>query len=523
MSNQKPNNRPRNLLMASVALSAFAAFAVPAFHQGQALADTGAGTVASQSAGDSLVGADGSWAALVRQDRPAIVTIITRVPMPAQARMQGMPGNGQSPYDQFFRQFFGQNGVPGMPGEPQGQGQGQDSVVPETQALGSGFIISSDGVIVTNNHVVDGARKISVTLDDGREFQAKVLGTDPRTDLAVLKIEASNLPTLKWGDSDHAQVGDKVVAIGNPFGVGTTVTAGIISARGRDLHNGPYDDFLQVDAAINHGNSGGALISTDGKVVGITSAIYSPNNGSVGVGFAIPASLAQKIVAGLQSNGAIERGYLGVRIQSVDADMASALGLDHKTGALVAEVTADTPAAAAGLQVGDVVLAVDGKEMADARALTKTIADIRPGNQTDLTIWRNGSKIDAKVTLGTLPGTDQMASNDQAPQQNGSVGPEVPELGLSLSVLSPADRAQLGLDAGQQGVLVQRVKPQSAAADQGIAAGDVILSANTAPVTNPGDVKAAVKSAQDKGRKAVMLLVERQGEQRFVAIPLSAS
>ena len=515
MSTVKPKGRVRSLLLATATMTAMSAFAVPVFHPG---------IVQAEIAHDqSLVGPDGSFAELVRRDKPSIVTVTTRMPAPARMQMRGMPGNGQSPYDQFFRQFFGQNGpqggpVPGMPGGP----QGPDGAGPDAQALGSGFIMGADGVIVTNNHVVDGATKISVTLDDGREFPATVLGTDPRTDIAVLKIDATGLPALQWGDSNHAEVGDKVIAIGNPFGVGTTVTAGIISARGRDLHNGPYDDFLQVDAAINHGNSGGALLSTDGKVVGITSAIYSPNDGNVGVGFAIPASLAQHIVASLENGGSIERGYLGIRIQSVDDAMAQALGLDTKGGALVAEVTDGTPAADAGLKVGDVVLAVDGKDVADARALTRTVADLKPGSDTTLTLWRDGKKTEASVKLGTLPGQDQMASAEQ-PGKSPQAGPNVPELGLGLTALTDQDRQQLGLSDGQSGVLVNSVASNSAAADQGISAGDVILSAGTTPVARPDDVMAAVKSAQDQGRKAVMLLVAHQGDQRFVALPVKTS
>lgn len=512
MPYEKPGKKPgrRSLLLASVTLSAVTAFAVPVLNPGMLQAEV--------KPSESLVGPDGSYAELVRRDRPAIVTIETRMggTQMSDSQQMGPQGgpeagpNGGDPYQEFFRRFFGENGPQGM--GPQMGPQGQ---MPERAALGSGFIISSDGIIVTNNHVVDGANTIKVTLDDGRSFDGKVLGTDPRTDIAVVKVDATGLPTVQWGNSDNVEVGDKVVAIGNPFGVGPTVTAGIVSARGRDLHNGPYDDFLQVDAAINHGNSGGALISTDGKVIGITSAIYSPNNGSVGVGFAIPSSMAQQIVADLEKDGSVDRGYLGVKIQSLESDMAAALGLDQAQGAMVSEVTDGTPAADAGMKQGDVVLAVNDTPVNDARALSRAIAALQPGTDTKLTVWRDGAKKDLTVKLGTLPAEDQMASNTPSQAQ-----PEQGKLGLTLKSIDPQERQQLGLSDNQSGVVVTAVDPQSDAAQKGMRPGDVILSAAQKPVSQPSDVNDAVSNAQSQGRGAVLLLVERQGQEIFIALPV---
>lgn len=498
----KARGTSRRMLFAGVALSAFAALAVPVLEPGMLRAEV--------SATESLVGPDGSYAEIVRRDRPAIVTIETR--MPAQAAEMGQGTLPPGMPDDFFRRFFGEGApVPGMPPGPQGR-------APEGRALGSGFIISADGYVVTNNHVIDRASEISVTLDDGRKFDATLVGTDPRTDIAVLKIDGTGLPTVAWGNSDDVDVGDRVIAIGNPFGIGPTVTAGIVSARGRDLHNGPYDDFLQVDAAINHGNSGGALIATDGRVVGITSAIYSPNDGSVGVGFAIPSDMAERVVAALIADGTVERGYLGVKIQPLGEGIAGALGLPDDRGALVAEVTPGTPAATAGLRQGDVVLDVNGTRVADARALTRAIAALKPGTDATLAIWRDGAQSDLTVTLGSLPGEDQMAASSP-----GQATPDVPGLGLSVEPVRPADRAGLGLGPDQTGLVITKVDPESDAAEKGLAPGDVILTVSNEPVATASDLAAATRAAEDAGRTSVLLLVSRQGEEHFVALPAKAA
>lgn len=332
-----------------------------------------------------------SFADIVAAGKPAVVTITTK-----KTETNASPGVPQfsPPYDDFFRHFFGDNGP--MP-QPAPSRPGSQAV----EALGSGFIIASDGTIVTNNHVIEGAAEIKVTLDDGQEFTAKLVGRDAKTDLAVLKIEAGKLlPTIAWGDSDRLRAGDSILAIGNPFGIGTTVTSGIVSARGRDLHSGPYDDFIQVDAAINHGNSGGPLVDADGKVVGINTAIYSPNGGNVGVGFAIPSGQAKQIVAKLIRDGSIEHGYLGVQIQPVTKAVAEALGLGNASGALISDVLPDSPAARAGLKIGDVVTALGGKLVGSPHDLSRLVADTSPGTLHTVIVSRGGKLIDLSVTIG---------------------------------------------------------------------------------------------------------------------------
>ena len=293
-----------------------------------------------------------------------------------------------------------------MPGQNNGRG------APVSEALGSGFIISADGTIVTNNHVIDGATEIKVTLDDGSEHKATLLGRDAKSDLAVLKIEAGKpLPTVAWGDSDALRPGDPILAIGNPFGIGTTVTSGIVSARGRDLHNGPYDDFIQVDAAINHGNSGGPLVNTEGKVVGINTAIYSPNGGNVGVGFAIPSDQAQAVVAKLISQGSIEHGYIGVQIQTVTPDVADAIGLTGAAGALVAHVEDASPAQKAGLKAGDVIVSFDGHAVKTPKDLSRIVADIIPGTGTTRSrSGASGKSVDVSITVGQNGDEQKVAS-----------------------------------------------------------------------------------------------------------------
>lgn len=330
-----------------------------------------------------------SFASVVEADKPAVVTITTTL---GDSDTGDDSGNGG--LDQQFQQFFHDRGmaVPGR-GAPHRSGGGQ--------ALGSGFIIGAEGIIVTNNHVVQNASDIKVTLDDGTELPAKLLGADAKSDLAVLKVSASRkLPTVSWGDSDKLKLGDQILAIGNPFGIGTTVTAGIVSARGRDLHDGPYDNFIQIDAPINHGNSGGPLVDSSGGVVGINTAIYSPNGGSVGVGFAIPSDEAKQIIARLQKSGSIDHGYLGIAIQPVTRDVANALGLSNVDGALIASVNAGSPAAEAGLRPGDIVTVVAGEVVKTPRDLSRFVADLSPATTQKMTIVRGGQPMDINVTIG---------------------------------------------------------------------------------------------------------------------------
>ncbi|TJV39823.1 MAG: Do family serine endopeptidase, partial [Mesorhizobium sp.] len=369
---------------------------------------------------------NGSFAPVVAATKPAVVTVTTIMKAQPEAMNEGAPFQDNSPFDDYFRQFFGDQGMP-MPRTPPQQ------QAPRTEALGSGFIVGADGTIVTNNHVVDGASSIKVTLDDGTELPAKVVGSDAKNDLAVLKIKASKpLPTVKWGDSDKLMTGDQVLAIGNPFGIGTTVSAGIVSARGRDLHSGPFDDFIQIDAPINHGNSGGPLVDVNGNVIGINTAIYSPNGGSVGVGFAIPSDQAQKVVAKLEKGGSIQYGYLGVDIQPVTPDVASAMGLDHPGGALVSQVNDGSPAALAGVETGDVITGFAGQDVKDPKDLSRAVADVAPGTRETLDVWRKGKAMKISVDVGRNSDDAKTASTGGSGAPGAEQGSGAPALGLGL-------------------------------------------------------------------------------------------
>lgn len=337
----------------------------------------------------------GSFAPVVSADKPAVVTVTTVIKADNVGTSEPSQPGGNSPFDEQFRQFFHDQGIP-LPDQAPEQRQPQ-----RAEALGSGFIVTADGYVVTNNHVIDKASSIMVTLDDGTQVPAKLVGADPKNDLAVLKITAPKpLATVAWGDSDTLRVGDQVLAIGNPFGIGTTVTSGIVSARGRDLHSGPYDDFIQIDAPINHGNSGGPLVDAKGQVVGINTAIYSPNGGSVGVGFAIPSDQAQKVVTELMKDGSIQHGFIGVQIQPVTADIADAIGLAQPEGALVAGVNGGTPAAKAGIRAGDIIIALGGNPVKSPRDLSRMVADLSPGTSKNLSVWRTGKTKDVAITIG---------------------------------------------------------------------------------------------------------------------------
>ncbi|PZR51442.1 MAG: serine protease, partial [Stutzerimonas stutzeri] len=407
-----------------------------------------------------------------------------------------------------FRQFFGQQGIP-MPDQAPQQHQSQ-----RAQALGSGFVISPAGYIVTNNHVIDKAIDIKVTLDDGTELPASLIGADSKSDLAVVKIEAGKpLTTVSWGDSDRLKLGDQILAIGNPFGIGTTVTAGIVSARGRDLHSGPYDDFIQIDAPINHGNSGGPLVDISGNVVGINTAIYSPNGGSVGVGFAIPSDQAKQVVAKLMKDGSIEHGFIGVQIQPISADIANAIGLDKPEGALVASVNEGTPAAKAGVETGDVITALGGKAITSPHDLSRMVADLAPGSQEKLTIWRQGSSKELPLTIGSN-GEDQ----PQASADEGKAGPpaqRLPTIGIGLADVTDEVRQAMNLPAHETGAVIASVTPDKPAAEAGLQLGDLIVSVNQHAVKSAQEAKVAVAQAGKSGHKAVLLLIKRGNEQSF--------
>jgi serine protease Do len=412
-----------------------------------------------------------------------------------------------SPMERFFRRFGGPDGMPR--GGPRG---GRGAVTGQ----GSGFFISADGYAVTNNHVVDGADKVEVTMDDGKTFTAKVIGTDARTDVALIKVEGgSNFPFAKLSDG-KPRIGDWVLAVGNPFGLGGTVTAGIVSASGRDIGNGPYDDFIQIDAPVNKGNSGGPAFNTEGEVMGVNTAIYSPSGGSVGIAFSIPASTVKSVIAQLKDKGSVSRGWIGVQIQPVTADIADSLGLKKAEGALVAEPQANGPAAKAGIESGDVITAVNGEMVKDARELARTIGGLAPGNAVKLNVLHKGQDKVINLTLGQLPNTlEAKADNDNSDKGGANRGTDVPKLGLTLA---PANSVA---GAGKDGVVVTEVDPKSAAAERGFKEGDVILEVAGKSVTTAGDVREAVNAARTDNKNSVLMRVKSGGSSRFVAVPLA--
>ncbi|WP_120007087.1 DegQ family serine endoprotease [Teichococcus vastitatis] len=434
---------------------------------------------------------------LVARVKPAVVTITATGQV--QAAQGASPFPEGSPQDHMFRRYFG------TPGEDQGRGPSRAA-----QALGSGFLVDAEGHVVTNNHVVADATAVTVTLDDGRELKAEIVGRDPRTDLAVLKVEAGGkLPFLNLGDSDAARPGDWVVAVGNPYGLGGTVTAGIVSARGRDIHSGPYDDFLQIDAAINRGNSGGPLFALDGSVIGVNTAIFSPSGGSIGIGFAIPSNMVKRVVAQLEQKGRVERGFLGASTQPVDPALAEALKLPEAEGALVAEVQPDSPAAKAGLKPGDVVTAVGDTAVRTPRDLARAIADLAPGTQTALTARRDGEEARLSVTLAALRDGKDAATPAPRPEQGRA------RLGVALATVQEARRAGADIPDGTEGAVVAEVRPGSPAAEAGLRPGDVILGVGNKPVRGPDQAVSAIRDSQGD---ALALQILRDGQHAFVAV-----
>ncbi|HRO09883.1 DegQ family serine endoprotease [Amaricoccus sp.] len=446
---------------------------------------------------------------LVEHTSPAVVTVLATQEGPEAPEMGPMdsPFGPGSPFEEFFRRFGMPEGAIPMP--PNQGGPGQSDRV----ALGSGFVMEKDGYIVTNNHVVDNAEKVKVRLSDDREFDAEVIGTDKQTDLALIKIDADDLPVLELGDSDHVRVGEDVIAVGNPFGLGGTVTRGIVSAMARDISAGPYVDFIQTDAAINRGNSGGPLLDLDGKVIGVNSAIYSPNGGSVGVGFAIPSNTVRNVVAQLKDGGEVERGWLGVQIQNVTPEIAAAIGLDEPQGALVADVVPESPAAR-NLEVGDVILTFDGKKVASSRELPKLVAAASPDKEVELGILRKGEEQAVSFRLGKFDET-RMASAEtgETPSKASS-----DRLGATLAPITPTARQELGLDDEVSGVVITSLDGKGRAADAGLEVGDVILSVGHTPVQTPGDVEKALHAAKTD---AVLMQIDRHGAKIFVGVKLA--
>ena len=460
------------------------------------------------------------FADVVERVSPAVVSVKVKAKIQPTADdgsddqdgLDNLPNNPQ--LRRFFKEFrgFGDQGQGGQFGMRRFNHRDHGNGEPRPVAQGSGFFISEDGYLVTNNHVVSEGSDFSVVTNDGKELDAKLIGTDPRTDLAVLKVDGggNKFTYVDFADDSKIRIGDWVVAVGNPFGLGGTVTAGIVSARGRDIGAGPYDDFIQIDASVNRGNSGGPTFNLNGQVVGINTAIFSPSGGSVGIAFDIPASTAKQVVQDLMKSGSVQRGWLGVEIQPVTSDIAESLGLKSQNGALVSSAQDGGPGKKAGITAGDVITQVEGKDVASPKELARLIGAYSPGKSVDVTVWRDGKSQTIKVDLGTLPSSDKQASAD--PQQ-----PAAPA--------KPAALADLGLTVTKsengKGLVVTDVDPDSDAADRGIQPGDVITSVNSTEVNGTEDVAKAMADAVKSGRKAVLMQITRDDSNRFVALPVA--
>jgi serine protease Do len=450
------------------------------------------------------------FADVVQKVRPAVVSIKVKTETTdASAASDDEDSNDGAPANPFEFFFNGPGGGGNGGAMPHGKPQKQFGM-----ALGSGFFISDDGYVVTNNHVVDHAKEVDVVTDGGKTYTAKVIGVDPKTDLALLKVTDNDnkFPFVELELKNDPRVGDWVLAVGNPYGLGGTVTAGIVSARGRDINNSTYNDFLQIDAPVNRGNSGGPTFDLSGRVIGVNTAIYSPSGGSIGIGFAIPADTVQRVVQQLKSDGQVTRGYIGVQIQPVTQDIADSLGMKKASGALVADITKDSPAAKAGLQSGDAVTAVNGKDVADSRELARAIADIKPGDTAELSVWRDGKAQTVKVETAKLPGDKQLAdANSSQDDDNGKAA----LAGLGVELAPAASVA----GAGKTGVVVTDVDPGSPAAES-LRAGDVILDVAGKPVSNVREVKQALSDARADSKRTVLLRVKNANGLHFVALPV---
>ncbi len=462
--------------------------------------------MATQSTAALAKTAPESFKDLAKKLLPTVVNISTTQTVEGRQGLdmpQLPPG---SPFEEFFKEFFERNGQQQRPRR--------------ATSLGSGFIVDEKGYIVTNNHVIQDADEISVILHDDTRLKAELIGRDSKTDLAILKVEfEGNLPVAEIGDSDDIDVGDWVIAIGNPFGLGGTVTAGIISARGRDINSGPYDDYLQTDASINRGNSGGPMFNMAGEVIGINTAIYSPTGGSVGIGFAIPTSTAGPVIRQLIKTGEVKRGWLGVHIQSVTDEIAESLGLDKARGALVASVVEDGPAANSDLKPGDVILEFGGVEVPEMRRLPRIVADVEPDTTVDVEVWRDGKEATVKVKVGELEEDDkQVASRPDAKESVPSAERSVESLGIKVAEIDAAIRQRFELPETSKGVVVTDVDPAGPASEKGLQPGDRVVQVSQADVATPSDVARKVDEAKAQGRKSVLLRIESAQGLRFVAI-----
>ncbi|MTD99087.1 Do family serine endopeptidase [Paracoccus sp. YIM 132242] len=450
-----------------------------------------------------------SFADLVQQVAPAVVNITTSAVVAQPTGGEGGPMFPEgSPFSDLFRDF----GIPGMPGQ---EGQGSPRMPQRSNALGSGFVISADGFIVTNNHVIEGADEIEIEFYSGETLPAKVIGTDPNTDVALLKVESPDpLPFVEFGNSDEARVGDWVLALGNPLGQGFSASSGIVSARNREL-SGTYDDYLQTDAAINRGNSGGPLFNLQGEVVGVNTAILSPNGGSIGIGFSMASNVVSTVVDQLREFGETRRGWLGVKIQDVTPDMAEALGLAAESGAMVTDVP-EGPAKEAGMRAGDVITSFAGSPVEDTRSLVRRVAEAPAGEPVEVVVQRTDGPVTLSVTLGRR---ETAEGAGDTPQAGGNAAPE-DILGMSLSVLTPEMAQEMGLEGDMKGLVVREVDPASEAAEKGLAPGDIITEAGQQPVASIADLNARIDETREAGRKSLLVLVRRDGEPRFVALPV---
>ena len=447
------------------------------------------------------------FADLIEQVSPAVVHVAVSGTRRSDRRAPQFNFPPGSPFEDFFENFRDRQ-----------QPNRSEPERPRPLGIGSGFIISADGYVVTNNHVIQGADEIVVTMTDGEEYEAELKGTDDKTDLALLKLKnAKNLPYVGWGDAEKSRVGDWVLAIGNPFGLGGSASTGIISARGRDINSGPYDDYFQVDAAINRGNSGGPLFNLQGEVIGINTAIYSPNGGSVGIGFSIPSSTAQNVIAQLRDSGEVERAFIGVEIQQVTDELAEGFGLKNDHGALVSRVRPDQPADKAGVKRGDIILSFDGKEIKEMRDLPRIVAQSPVGKSTKMDVWRGGKK-------KTLTIKSERFEDDSLAETDSRAEPDEVELGeefgATLRSLTDEARERYNFGEGVEGVIVMNVKRGGLASSNDIRSGDILIEVDGNKVSTPEDVVKALKNARDDKRKSIVIFLQRNSANRFIPFDL---
>ena len=488
-------------------------------------------------------GAPDSFADLAASLLPAVVNISSTQDMPAESAMGLPPGHGGggpdmpvfppgSPFEKFFKDFMNKNHGRGPQGGPQGGDEDGDASPDQprhTQSVGSGFIIDAGaGIIVTNNHVIEGGTAITVTLQDNTTIKAKVLGHDDRADLAVLQIKTDHkLVQVPFGDSDAPRVGDWVLAIGNPYAMSGTVTAGIVSARGRDIHQGPYDDFIQTDAPINRGNSGGPLFNMAGEVIGINTAIYSPSGGSIGIGFAIPANAAKTVVAQLREYGHARRGWLGVRIQQITPDLADSLGLKGTDGAMVAGVNDGGPADAAHIKGGDVILKFNNQDIKELKTLPRVVAETAIDQSVPVEVWRDGRDQTLQVKVAEMPSETKMAdaggAGEGTKKPAASAVSELSDFGMKVAPITEDARQKFSLGSDQKGVVVTDVNKTGPAAEHGLKAGDVIVEVQQEAVNSPAELRSRVDAIRKQDRKAVLMLIQGSDGVRYVPMPLTGA